>query len=186
MRGSLSDAHAVTKLARSLTQQAQKKGFALIVSVGSPKQKQGGKYLSKRDQIIGSSAWGRVVETVVFLAEDENDGSRRVMSILPRNGKDEEIPIVLDSENRPIEAPPETPKDKRPPWQQVEEWLKSDKSGIKPGDAFTPKQVCSALPHLCANMTRTLDGMAKYNIEKIDHGKYRRKAAYKDGYEGQI
>jgi hypothetical protein len=188
VKGGLTDAHAITRLARSLMLQARQRRFSLIVSVGSPKQRAGNQYTSKRDQIIGSSAWGRMVETIVFLSQqDESDSSRRVMSIMPRNGKDEEIPIALDQQNRPTEAPQQAPRDKRPPWQQVDDWVKSEKSGIKPGDAFTPKQVCVALPHLCPNMTRTLDAMVKYgNIERLEHGKYRRKPEYKGPFEGQI
>jgi hypothetical protein len=178
----------VARLVRSLRERANKQRFALIVSVGSPKQKAGNKYVSKRDQVIGSATWGRMVETLIFLEqEDEGDASRRTMSILPRNGKDEVLQITLDHENRPIEAPPEPPKHQRPPWQQINEWLQSDISGIKPGDTFTPKQVSDALRHLSANLSRTLNGMVEHkNIEKLDHGKYRRKLAHTHPYEGQI
>jgi hypothetical protein len=189
VKGGISDTHVVARLVRSLRKSANEQRFALVVSVGSPKQKAGSKYISERDQVIGSATWGRMVETLIFLEqEDECASARRTMSILPRNGKDEALTIMLDRENRPIEAPPEPPKDARDAWTQIIEGLETDKLGIKPGDTFTPKQVQDALPHLSYdNVAKTLQRMAKNkNIEKADHGAYRRSPQYVDGYEGQI
>ena len=188
----IGDSHLVSKMMRGLQKLASDHHFALLASIGSPKQKSSDKYTSKRDQIIGSQAWARMAETVVHLAqEDEDDpNGRRSLSFLPRNGRDEVIPITLDENRRPALAPEEPPADKQDVWKQVLDWITSDRSGIKPGDAFTPKQVSEALPHVKADtVAKTLKRMVKYEanrIEHIDHGRYRRKAAEPDPFQGQI
>jgi hypothetical protein len=166
--------------------------FALIAPIGSPKQKSSDKYTSKRDQIIGSQAWARMAETVVHLArsEDEDGGNTRTLSFLLRNGKDEVIQIMLDPDRRPARAPEKPPGQREDAWKQILAWIRSDASGIKPGDIFTPKQVTDALPHLKPDtVARTLARMVKHEnngIEHVDHGRYRRKAAEPDAFAGQI
>jgi hypothetical protein len=188
----IGDSHLVSKMMRGLQRLASDYHFALLASIGSPKQKSSDKYTSKRDQIIGSQAWARMAETVVHLAqEDEDDpNGRRSLSFLPRNGKDEVISITLDADRRPARAPEEPPADKQDVWKQILEWIESDGSGIRPGDIFTPKQVSDALPHIKPDtVAKTLKRMLKYEanrIEHIDHGRYRRKAAEPDPFQAQI
>jgi hypothetical protein len=188
----IGDSHLVSKMMRGLQKLAREHHFALLASIGSPKQKSSDKYTSKRDQIIGSQAWARMAETVVHLApEDEDDlNSRRSLSFLPRNGKDEVIPIVLDENRRPARAPEEPPAEKQDVFKQILAWIKSDGSSIRPGDVFTPKQVCEALPHLKPDtVAKTLKRMPKYEtngIEHVDHGRYRRKPPVPDAFQDQI
>jgi hypothetical protein len=190
--GGIGDSHLVSKMMHGLQKIARDHHFALLASIGSPKQKSSDKYTSKRDQIIGSQAWARMAETVVHLAqEDEDDpNGKRSLSFLPRNGRDEVIPITLDENRRPARAPEEPPADKQDVWKQILDWIRSDASGIKPGDTFTPKQVSEALPHIKPDtVAKTLKRMVKYEsngIEHVDHGRYRRKAAEPDAFEGQI
>jgi hypothetical protein len=183
VKGGISDAHVVAKLLRSLKRRAQEKRFAIIVSVGSPKQKAGNKYTSKRDQVLGSAAWARMVETLVFLeqAEDTQDG--RTMSFLPRNGRDEEVSIVLDPQNRPTAAPQRPAQsggEKPATWKLLIEWIRSNESGIKPGDEFTVQQVAAAFPDLKADtIQKTLKRMVSHvqnRLEETGRGSYRRLA----------
>jgi hypothetical protein len=192
-KGGIGDSHLVSKMMRALQKISEKHRFALIASVGSPKQKSSDKYSSKRDQIIGSQAWARVTETVVHLAQvDENDpNSHRTLSFLPRNGKDEEIKIMLDPQHCPVPAPKTaTASDKDPLWKQISAWLKSEKSGIKPGDKFTVKQVADAFPkEKYPSVAKTLSRMPDFKengIEHVDHGTYKRAAEEKDAYEGKL
>lgn len=189
VKGGISDAHVIARLLRNLKRRAKDKRFAIIVSVGSPKQRAGNKYTSKRDQILGSGAWARMVETLVFLEqEDENDSSRRTMSLLPRNGKDEEIGIVLDQNNRPAAAPQQPTQskaDKPATWKLVIDWIRSEQSGIKPGDEFTVQQVAAAFPNLKPDtIQRTLKRMMEYKqqnrLEETGRGSYRRMPAPED------
>jgi AAA domain len=192
-KGGIGDSHLVSKMMTALQKIAERYHFALIASVGSPKQKSSDKYSSKRDQIIGSQAWARVTETVVHLAQaDENDpNNHRTLSFLPRNGRDEEIRIMLDEHNCPVRAP-ETPTatEKDPLWMQISAWLRSDKSGINPSDTFTVKQVADAFPkEQYDNVAQTLRRMPKHKengIEHVGHGKYKRAGAQKDPYVGRV
>jgi hypothetical protein len=88
--------------------------LALVGSVGSPKTKQGEGYVSKRDNLFGTVAWGRKTETIAVLQCHEGDdmSPRRNLSILLRNGPPEKYSLKLDS-GRLVElakeevAPPE-------------------------------------------------------------------------------
>lgn len=191
-KGGIGDSHLVSKMMTALQKIAEKYHFALIASVGSPKQKSSDKYSSPRDQIIGSQAWARVTETVVHLTVvDENDpNSHRRLMFLPRNGKDEVIEIMLES-NRPVKAP-ETPSmsGKDPLWKRIAIWVQSEASGVKPGDTLTVKQVAAAFPNEQYDaVAQTLRRMPKYKdngIEHVGHGTYKRSAAPKDPFEGQL
>jgi hypothetical protein len=88
--------------------------ISIVGSVGSPKTKQGEGYISKRDNLFGTVAWGRKTETIAVLQCHEGDdmSPRRNLSILLRNGPPEKYSLKLDS-GRLIElakeevAPPE-------------------------------------------------------------------------------
>lgn len=174
---SIADAHLVAKIMKRLIKAAKTHHFALLVSVGSPKQKGNDRYLSKRDQIIGSQAWARMAETVMHLApKNQNDpNSKRVLSILPRNGKDEEILIELDENRRPKVVPKNTAKKQPPAWQIALQWLRSEKSGIHPGDLFRPKQVQDGIganaPSTIAGALEELERLKQ--ITRVDQGVYR-------------
>jgi hypothetical protein len=193
-KGGIGDSHLVSKMMRALQKTAEKYRFALIASVGSPKQKSSDKYSSKRDQIIGSQAWARVTETVVHLAQaDENDpDSYRTLSFLPRNGKDEEIQIMLDAQHCPVPAQAETPSatDEDPLWKQISAWFRTQDSGINPGEIFTVAQVVKAFPRENPNaVAKAVSRMPRYKengVERVAHGKYKRSAAVEDPFQGKV
>ncbi len=129
-----------------------------------------------------------MVETLVFLEQEDDMKNERKMYFLPRNGRNEEISIVLDRENRPTEAPPQPAKNEEQAWKQVLNWIRSDASGIKPGDEFTVQQVAAAFPSLKPDtVQKTLKRMAGYEknrLEQTDRGTYRRKPPVEpDEYE---
>jgi hypothetical protein len=81
------DNKAVQDYVELLQSLCEVRGIVIIGSVGSPKAKQGQKYTTPRDRIIGASSWGRKVETIIEI--QEADHGVREVSILSRNGRDE-------------------------------------------------------------------------------------------------
>jgi len=71
--------------------------IGIILSVGSPKTKIGEGYTAKRDNIFGSSVWGRMVETVavLFYRQGDDTDSRRTLFILPRNARSERYDLIF-------------------------------------------------------------------------------------------
>ena len=72
--------------------------ISIIGSVGSPKQRIGEGYASKRDSIFGTVAWSRKTETVMvlqYLAGDDTD-SRRTIAVLLRNGPAEKYDLKME------------------------------------------------------------------------------------------
>jgi hypothetical protein len=71
--------------------------ISFICSVGSPKTKQGEGYVSKRDNIFGTVAWGRKTETIVVLQCEGGDDMSplRKLSVLLRNGPPEQYSMKL-------------------------------------------------------------------------------------------
>ena len=98
---------------------------------------------------------------------------------------------MLDARNCPVRAPEtQSVTDKDKLWKQILAWIRSEKSGIKPGDEFTVKQVADAFPkEQYDSVAKTLRRMSKYKengIEHLDHGRYKRSPAEKDPFEGQL
>jgi hypothetical protein len=71
---------------------------AIIGSTGSPKQKSKDRYIGLRDQVIGTSVWGRKTETIVVLQKENGKETDDVtiMTVLPRNDKPEVFNLVWD------------------------------------------------------------------------------------------
>ena len=100
--------------------------ISLICSVGSPKTKKGEGYVSKRDNIFGTVAWGRKTETIVVLQCHEGDDmdARRNLSVLLRNGPSEKYSMRLEN-GRLIEVPKEETATAALPLQI--QWFKQQK-----------------------------------------------------------
>lgn len=66
---------------------AQHFQIALIASVGSPKAKKEGGYPAGRDNILGSSGWGRTIDTLWWMqfTKDGDTSLQRTLTIYPRN-----------------------------------------------------------------------------------------------------
>jgi Bifunctional DNA primase/polymerase, N-terminal/AAA domain len=79
---------------------------AIIGSTGCPKMKPKDKYTSLRDTVIGSSVWGRKVETIITLQKEDGKESDdiTIMSVMPRNAKFEEFRLLFE-QGRLVLAP---------------------------------------------------------------------------------
>ncbi len=94
---------------RWLAEIADYYNLAIIGSVGSPKLKIKNGYAATRDQIIASSAWGRMAQTILHLAHGDGDdmSNKRVLSVLKRNGPAERFELEWQ-DNRLVDyTPPE-------------------------------------------------------------------------------
>lgn len=104
--------------------------IAIVVSSGAPKQKTRDFYVGKRDQIIGTQAWARVIETVVVLQYEGGDDtlSTRVLTVLPRQQGAESFNLKFENgrlvENTAVEVVTETAAQ-----DDVNAWIFSQKIG---------------------------------------------------------
>jgi rubrerythrin len=126
--------------------------ISLICSVGSPKTKKGEGYVSKRDNIFGTVAWGRKTETIVVLQCHEGDDmdARRNLSVLLRNGPSEKYSMRLEN-GRLIEVPKEeTATAALPPqiqwFKQQKDWFTSQElqDGMATSKATADRHIKSA------------------------------------------
>jgi hypothetical protein len=92
--------------------------IAFVVSVGSPKQKVGENYVAKRDQVIGTIAWGRMADTIVVMQYLEGDDTdrRRSVSVLLRNSMAEKYKLAFENgrlipDNHVPESKPKVPSE---------------------------------------------------------------------------
>lgn len=89
----------VTPFLDGLQQIAKHYHISIIGSVGSPKQRIGEGYSSKRDNIFGTVAWSRKTETVAvlqFVGGDDTD-CHRVLAVLLRNGPPEKYKLKMEN-----------------------------------------------------------------------------------------
>jgi hypothetical protein len=93
-----------------LHQISERYNIAIIVSMGSPKVKEGAGYEATRDNIIGSTGWGRSATTVALLQFSKTrKKGRRVLTIEPRNAPPEKF--ILDFVQGRLEVQPDDPED---------------------------------------------------------------------------
>jgi hypothetical protein len=131
--------------------------IAIVGSVGTPKQKLKDSYIAKRDNIIGTTIWGRKVETVVclqYLDGDDTD-SKRLLFILPRNGVPEIYKMVMDGGRLIVDLSADMPKIPR----EVE-WFANQ------FDWFTTKDVEKGLDLSTAQAYREVGQALKKRILK--------------------
>lgn len=79
---------AVSKAISAMREVAAHYGFSLIGTVGTPKTKPKERYESFRDRAFGSSAWSRMVDTVLDIVIDPKT-DERVVTLGHRNAKQE-------------------------------------------------------------------------------------------------
>jgi len=94
----VSDIQCVTIFMDLLHAVAERFHIAIIGTLGSPKIKVGQGYAAKRDNMLGSSGWGRKCETYLNLQFPKSDDmdSRRLLFMLPRNGKSEKLTLEFN------------------------------------------------------------------------------------------
>lgn len=104
------DIKTVTRFAHALNTIAEHFHIALIGSAGAPKSKEGQGYTATRDNVFGSSGWGRVSETVALLQFPKNDDTsdQRKLTVVLSNGPSERF--NLGFVDGCLEVQPDTPK----------------------------------------------------------------------------
>jgi hypothetical protein len=85
--GDINQANVVSSLLEGIADLAKHYHIAVIGTVGSPKMKPKDAYKARRDQILGSSMWARLADTVTHIETEEGDDMAkiRVMTVLTRN-----------------------------------------------------------------------------------------------------
>jgi hypothetical protein len=94
----VNDIQCVTIFMDLLHEVAERFHLTIIGTLGSPKIKIGQGYAAKRDNMLGSSGWGRKCETYLNLQFPKSDDmdDRRLLFILPRNGKSEKVTLEFN------------------------------------------------------------------------------------------
>ena len=177
--GKISDPGAVKSYLSDLQMFAKKRRLTIVGTVGSPKMKQGEKYLSPRERAIGTTYWGRMAETIIVIEPKAADGNEvREMHILPRQAA-AEIHCFKWENGQLVEAPcPDGHKRKVSTLaNRVEEWLGKNK---EPGETFTLDELVAALDEKPNSLIYSLAAEGplskKRLIEKVGYGLYKWKA----------
>jgi hypothetical protein len=95
MKGSTFFMHEIHKI-------AERYKIAFILSMGSPKTKEGQGYTAARDNGYGSTGWGRSAGTFCSMMFPKNDDTsgRRKLTVVPRNGKPEKFALFFTAEGQ--------------------------------------------------------------------------------------
>lgn len=109
--GKSGDITVVSRTIDSLQRIAEERRIAIIGTLGCPKLRKHEQYEMQRDAIFGSVAWGRKVETIVYLelSNKKNSNSPRRCYVMPRNGPTEEYLLVFDNGQLVESQMPENP-----------------------------------------------------------------------------
>jgi AAA domain len=94
----ISEIKCIAQFMASLDRVAKHFNIAVIGTLGSPKIKAGQGYTAKRDNMLGSSAWGRLAETIINIQYPKNDDTdtRRIMFVLLRNAPAEKYTLTFE------------------------------------------------------------------------------------------
>ena len=106
--------------------------IAVIGAVGAPKRaKKDGGFTSQRDELYGSTAWGRAAETIVHAAEGD-DGSR-IFTVMHRNSPKEIFHMRFNAVGQLEECIPNAAEESAEPrettWFRERKQLAADDSG---------------------------------------------------------
>jgi hypothetical protein len=104
--GDAREGHKVSQELRVLHQVAEHYHVALIGSTGSPKQRPKDRYISLRDQVIGSTVWARKTETIILLQREHGKETDEITiaTVLARNNTPEQFCLVFDSKTGRLRA----------------------------------------------------------------------------------
>jgi len=125
MVSKVNDIQYVTIFMDLLHEVAERFHIAIICTLGSPKIKIGQGYAAKRDNMLGSSGWGRKCETYLNLQFPKNDDTdtRRILFMIPRNGKSEKI--TLEFNHGQLERIPDIVEDESEHTSTDIEWFQT-------------------------------------------------------------
>jgi hypothetical protein len=138
--------------------------IALIVSLGSPKMTSKDFYQIRRDQLFGSVAWGRMMETIIILGYDENDdtSAKRVAAVMNHNGPAEKLNLIFDHGVLVEDTTPPEP-------DGITEWIKAQKIWFSAKDASDATDESLTA---CKDRIKSLLGLLDM---KVDEGKSHKK-----------
>jgi hypothetical protein len=156
---SASKMEIVTPFIDGLRQIAEHYHISIIGSVGSPKQRIGEGYASKRDNLFGTVAWSRKTETVAviqYLGGDDTD-CRRQLAVLLRNGPAEKYKLKMEHGRLVIDED----EDQAQPKERADlAWFR------KQEDWFTAEDLKGALKISQASAYRSIENaMAKHILK---------------------
>lgn len=100
-QGKIGDYQTVSDFLKDLSSWCQRNDRTIMGMGHSAKTKEGETYLSPRERILGSVAWGGFSETVIFIepAKADDTGNKlRYLHLLPRNFREERFEMELSSE----------------------------------------------------------------------------------------
>jgi hypothetical protein len=105
--------------------------IAVIGAVGAPKRaKKDGGFTSQRDELYGSTAWGRAAETIVHATE--GDDGNRIFTVMHRNSPKEIFHMRFNAAGRLEEYVPNAPEECAEPSDTT--WFRERKQ-LAAGDA---------------------------------------------------
>jgi len=100
--GFINNYAVVAKWLASLQRYCAKMGITIVGACHTAKTKEGESFLDPRQRIAGSVAWAGFSETVLIIEPlwDDKTKAKRILHILPRNKKNDEMILKLDSDGR--------------------------------------------------------------------------------------
>lgn len=162
------DAGDIKKYLAELQAFCEQHTLWIIGTMGSPKAKPGEQYAAPRERLLGTTVWGRMIETIVFIQpqEAEDPDTIRELHLLPRDGKSEKYEFQFEG-GRLVQAPERKKGDLL---TSVGEWLQKNK---KPGENFSLDNVASALNAQKSSVQNPIANLEQTGtIKKIKHGLY--------------
>ena len=162
------DAGEIKKYLAELQAFCEQHTLWIIGTMGSPKAKPGEQYAAPRERLLGTTVWGRMIETIVFIQPQgaENPDTIRELHLLPRDGKSEKYQFQFER-GRLVQAPE---KKKGDLLTLVRDWLQTNQ---KPGDTFSLDNVASALNAKKSSIQNPIETLEKLgSVKKIKHGLY--------------
>lgn len=162
-KGKINDLGEVSNYIDTLQRLAERMGLHLIVTLGTGKMKANERYLSLRERIIGSTAWGRKLETIVYIEPDENDENTRRLTILTRNATSENHRFAFEN-GRLVETGDKSARDR------LEKWISTE---LNLEQVFTLEQATQALKDPKSTVESALKQLVRLGkVAKLRHGTY--------------
>lgn len=114
------DLRPTTDFMHLLHQISEHYNLVIIGSMGSPKVKEGNGYAATRDNILGSTGWGRAASTVALLQfSKKKEKGRRILTVELRNAPAEKFVLLfVDGE---LEVQPDDPDEKESSSEQAKD-----------------------------------------------------------------
>jgi hypothetical protein len=175
-RGKIIDLAEVSSYANDLQFFAERLGMHIILTLGAAKMRANDRYSSPRERIIGSTAWGRKLETIVYLEPDQKSDNIRQLTILTRNAAPEEHNFEFKC-GRLVEI-----DDDLPAKTKLEHWINNN---LEPGDDFTLDNAQTALKEPKSTVESALARLVgEGKVIKPKRGTYQRPADDRGLVEG--